>query len=62
MVILVTGAAGRLGVEFVKLTTTSGHVVRAFDLPNVHWEDVEGFENLEIIRGGSKGGRCTGRP
>ena len=51
MRILVTGGAGRLGAEVVKLCASAGHSVRAFDLPNVAWETINGLEETELFKG-----------
>jgi nucleoside-diphosphate-sugar epimerase len=51
MRLLLTGGAGRLGVELAKLASSQGYVCRAFDLPNVSFEAVEGISGVEIFRG-----------
>jgi len=49
--LLITGGAGRLGAEVVKLCTLEGHSVRAFDLPQVAWETISGLEEIELFKG-----------
>jgi len=51
MNVLVTGGAGRLGSELVKLFSLSGHAVVAFDLPGAFWDTVEGLDGVESFRG-----------
>jgi nucleoside-diphosphate-sugar epimerase len=51
MKILVTGGAGRLGSELVKLFSLGGHDVVAFDLPGAFWDTVEGLDGVESFRG-----------
>ncbi len=51
MKLLVTGGAGRLGSEVVKLATEKGHAVVAFDLPQAHWEAISGVSGVEIFEG-----------
>jgi nucleoside-diphosphate-sugar epimerase len=49
--LLVTGGAGRLGGEVVKLAEEKGHAVVAFDLPQARWEVVSGVSGVEIFKG-----------
>lgn len=51
MRLLITGAAGRLGYEVVKICIKEGYKVRAFDLPQVNWTHLEILEGVEIFRG-----------
>ena len=51
MNILVTGGAGRLGGELVKLFSLGGHGVVVFDLPGAFWETVKGIDGVESVRG-----------
>lgn len=51
MRVLVTGGAGRLGYEVAKLCSLEGYQVRAFDLPNVHWDHIENLRGVEICKG-----------
>jgi len=51
-VILVTGGGGRLGVNLIKVLTTSGYEAGAFDLPNISWEifeDIQGVEPFPVM-------------
>ena len=50
MKVLVTGGAGRLGYEVVKNCLTDGYEVRAFDLPQVNWSQVEAL-GVETYKG-----------
>ena len=51
MRLLVTGGAGRLGSEFVRLAADAGHSVVAFDLPQVYWGSVDNVEGVEMLPG-----------
>lgn len=51
MKFLVTGGAGRLGSELVKLFASGGHGVVAFDLPGAFWETVRGLDGVESVAG-----------
>jgi len=51
MRLLVTGGAGRLGSELVKLIAESGHTAWAFDLPQAPFDAVEGIPGVETFRG-----------
>ena len=51
MRLLITGAAGRLGYEVVKICIKEGYKVRAFDLPQVNWTHLEILEGVEIFKG-----------
>jgi len=51
MRLLVTGGAGRLGSELVRLIAASGHTAWAFDLPQVPFDVVEGIPGVEIFPG-----------
>jgi len=51
MRLLVTGGAGRLGAEVVKLCASEGYSVRAFDLPNAAWETISGLEETDLFKG-----------
>jgi nucleoside-diphosphate-sugar epimerase len=50
MKVLITGAAGRLGYEVVKICTDMDVSVKAFDLPNVNWSHLEAL-GVEIHPG-----------
>ena len=51
MRVLVTGGAGRLGYEVVKLCSLEGYQVRAFDLPHVPWDHIENLSGVESCKG-----------
>ena len=51
MRVLVTGGAGRLGSEVVKLISSRGDSAVAFDLPQAYWEAVEGVPGAEALPG-----------
>ena len=51
MKVLITGAAGRLGYEAVKLCIREGFEVRAFDLPQVNWRHLEALDGVEPFKG-----------
>jgi nucleoside-diphosphate-sugar epimerase len=51
MEFLVTGGAGRLGGELVKLFSLGGHGVEVFDLPGAFWDTVEGLDGVESLKG-----------
>jgi nucleoside-diphosphate-sugar epimerase len=51
MVILVTGGAGRLGYEVVKLLLQENEEVRVFDLPSVNWIPIEALGRGDIFKG-----------
>ena len=51
MKLLVTGAAGRLGCELVRLMVTKGHGVIAFDLPQAPFEAIQDLPGVESFRG-----------
>lgn len=51
MEFLVTGGAGRLGSELVKLFSLGGHNVVAFDLPGAFWNTVERYDGIEPFKG-----------
>ena len=44
MKILVTGGAGRLGYHVINMLLDKGHHVRAFDLPQVNWSQVQNIK------------------
>lgn len=48
---LITGGAGRLGRELVRLLTSSGHGVNVLDLPLSNWAAIEGVGGVETIIG-----------
>jgi len=50
-VILVTGGAGRLGYEVVKLLLQQGEDVRVFDLPAVNWSYLEALKGVGLFKG-----------
>jgi nucleoside-diphosphate-sugar epimerase len=50
MKVLITGAAGRLGYEAVRLSTQQGYSVNAFDLPQVNWSHLDAL-GVETIKG-----------
>ncbi|MCX6655229.1 MAG: NAD(P)-dependent oxidoreductase [Candidatus Bathyarchaeota archaeon] len=49
--ILVTGGAGRLGYEVVKLLLIQGEEVRVFDLPAVNWSYLEALKGVNLFKG-----------
>jgi nucleoside-diphosphate-sugar epimerase len=49
--ILVTGGAGRLGFEVVKLLSLDGFEVMTFDLPNVDWSRIEALHGVRVFKG-----------
>ena len=51
MRVLVTGGAGRLGSEVVKMIASRGDSVVAFDLPQVSWEAVNGVPGVDMLPG-----------
>jgi len=51
MKILLTGGAGRLGVEVAKILSAAGHTVIAFDLPNVSYQSLEGTPGVQLHKG-----------
>ncbi len=51
MRILVTGGAGRLGSEVVRLGAERGHEIVAFDLPQARWENVSEIPGVETFKG-----------
>jgi nucleoside-diphosphate-sugar epimerase len=51
MKFLVTGGAGLLGSEIIKMFSSSGFETIAFDLPNAYWETVRGIEGVKIHLG-----------
>ena len=51
MKVLITGAAGRLGYEVVKICVAEGWSIRAFDLPQVNWTHLEAMDGVEIFKG-----------
>jgi nucleoside-diphosphate-sugar epimerase len=48
---LVTGGAGRLGSEVVRLGAERGHEIVAFDLPQARWENVSEIPGVEAFKG-----------
>ena len=50
-VILVTGGAGRLGYEVVKLLLSRGEGVRVFDLPSINWAPLETLSRVSLFKG-----------
>jgi len=57
--VLVTGGAGRLGSEVVKLIASRGDTAVAFDLPQVPWEAVKGLPGVEALPGDVTDKRCV---
>lgn len=51
MKLLVTGAAGRLGSELVRLMVSKGYGVVAFDLPQVSFDAIQGLSGVELFQG-----------
>ena len=51
MKVLITGGAGRLGSELVKIFSLGSHSVVAFDLPGALWNTVNGIDGVESVRG-----------
>ncbi len=51
MRVLVTGGAGCLGSEVVKLIASRGDSAVAFDLPQVSWEAVKGVPGVDMLPG-----------
>ena len=51
MKFLVTGGAGRLGTELVKLFASGGHGIVAFDLPGAFWDTVKSLDEVESVIG-----------
>jgi UDP-glucose 4-epimerase len=49
--VLVTGGAGRLGSEVVRLIASRGDSAVAFDLPQAYWGAVEGVPGVEALPG-----------
>ena len=51
MRVFVTGGAGRLGSEVVKLIASRGDSAVAFDLPQASWEAVKGVQGVDVLPG-----------
>ncbi len=51
MRLLVTGGAGRLGSELVRLIAERGDEALAFDVPQASWDTVRGIRGVEVVRG-----------
>jgi len=51
MRLLVTGGAGRLGSELIKLITSKGDSAVAFDLPQASWETIQVISGVEVLHG-----------
>jgi len=51
MKLLLTGGAGRLGAEVIRLCVSESYSVRAFDLPNVSWGAISEAKDVEIVEG-----------
>lgn len=51
MKLLVTGGAGRLGTELIRIASARGHSTRVFDLPQVPWDAVEEIPGVEVFKG-----------
>jgi len=49
--VLVTGGAGRLGYQVIKLLSEEGYSSRAFDLPGVNWEPLEQIRSVSMHKG-----------
>ncbi len=51
MRVLVTGGAGRLGSELIKLITNKGDSAVAFDLPQASWKTIQAISGVEVFHG-----------
>ena len=51
MRLLVTGGAGRLGAHIIKIFSDSGYCVKAFDLPQANWGQLENLNHVELFPG-----------
>ena len=51
MLTLVTGGAGRLGIEIVKLIASLGNDIRVFDLPLASWYSIQNMDGVEVFPG-----------
>lgn len=51
MKFLVTGGAGHLGSELVKLIASNGHEAIALDLPIASWDAIKGVRGVEVLVG-----------
>lgn len=51
MKLLITGGAGRLGSELIKLITKKGDTAIAFDLPHASWETIQDMPGVEVFPG-----------
>jgi nucleoside-diphosphate-sugar epimerase len=49
--VLVTGGAGRIGVDLSRRLSKDGYRVRVLDLPVCDFSNLEGIDNVEIIPG-----------
>jgi UDP-glucose 4-epimerase len=58
--ILITGGAGRLGYEVLRLCEEEGYKARVFDLPGVAWSHVESL-GVETVKGDITDKHSVGR-
>lgn len=48
---LVTGGAGRLGSEMIRLLALSGYKVKVLDIPLANWEETRSVKGVDFILG-----------
>ena len=51
MKILITGGAGNIGRELVRLSLAAGNEVTVFDIPPANYEGLEGQQGVSIVKG-----------